>query len=70
MKYWNKRQRVREACWFRIGITSNEGIFAIKQRLQRHDSPGKFFLKYDSGGVWFERREDAVWFALTQRHEL
>jgi hypothetical protein len=36
----------------------------VKRELQLSDSPAKFYFYYGSTTVWFEREQDAVWFAL------
>jgi hypothetical protein len=68
MKYWNRRKQVREKCWIRFDRpTSTTGFFVpkwlVKQWCQKQPSPGKFFL--DDFSIWFERTDDAAWFALT-----
>jgi hypothetical protein len=77
MKYWNRQHRVRERCWFRVaykrGIPTMPAVM-MKRWLQNQASSGKFYIKYplapefSSMGhgyyVYFERAEDATWFAL------
>lgn len=65
MKYWNKDKRVRQEHWFRVQRNGDKPYSEVKRELQLIDSPGKFYLYFGSRSVWFEREQDAVWFALT-----
>lgn len=65
MKYWNKDKRIRQEHWFKVQrVPGTQPYSAIKRQLQLMDSPGRFYLYYGSNTVWFERKEDAVWFSL------
>ena len=74
MKYWNKDKRIRQQHWFPVKRNSvtvvgdGNGYQSIKRQLQLTDSPGKFYLYFGSDTVWFERSEDATWFALSRDH--
>jgi len=37
----------------------------MKQYLQNHPSKNRFFMHIKTMDVWFEKGEDATWFALT-----
>lgn len=81
MKYWNKTKEVRLRCWYQVkipfpdysgtakglivGYYDKISYFEMKRRLQKTDSPGKFYMDMTTKTVWFERSEDAVWFTLT-----
>lgn len=63
MKYWNKDKQVRQAKWHKVQRGDGHYL-TIKRDLQLHDSPGRFYLYFGSNYVWFERKQDAVWFSL------
>lgn len=78
MKYWNKTKKVRERCWTKVaivinhrlaphysGFTTIRGFEAVKTKIQRYPSCGKFFMSIDSNIIWFECAKDATWFILT-----
>lgn len=76
MKYWNKQKEVRRRCWHNVKIRSAHGTGFSSPRegritLQQDPSPGKFYIEYNLHTssvfdivLWFERKEDATWFAL------
>ena len=66
MKYCNKDKKVRQAHWYAIQMADRKGwnYYTVMRELQLSDSPGKFYIYYGSAIVWFEREQDAVWFAL------
>lgn len=37
----------------------------VKRRLQLYQSKGKFFMEINNKNIWFERKEDVIWFSLT-----
>ena len=68
MKYWNKDKRIRQQHWHRVERpTQGQNYQETKRFLQSIDSPGKFYLYFGSSTIWFERKQDAVWYALAQK---
>ena len=65
MKYWNKDKRIRQEHWHKVTRSNSQPYAVVKRKLQLMDSPGKFYLYFGSLTVWFEREQDATWFALT-----
>lgn len=64
MKYWNKDKKVRQQHWHPITPSSWWDYAKTKRELQLMEGSGKFYLYYGSRTVWFERKEDAMWFML------
>lgn len=67
MKYWNKDKEIRRRCWTRIPRPKNLyhiGDQELKRWCQQQSSTGKFYVYYGTDTWWFERPEDASWFAL------
>jgi hypothetical protein len=69
MKYWNKDKRIRQEHWFPVRLRHRHDHITyslVKRQLQHNSSTGKFYLYYGGNTVWFEQKQDAVWFTLTQ----
>lgn len=66
MKYWNKDKKIRQKHWYPVARKSALDYQELKRELQLHDSPGRFYLYFAGAYIWFEREQDAVFFALKQ----
>lgn len=67
MQFYNKRHKVRERCWFEVPLTDQHqrtrSREQTKKELWDYDSTGRFYIDWQPA-VWFEKKEDAVWFTL------
>ena len=67
MKYWNKDKKIRQQYWTKVvheKYTMVSTYDFLKRWCQLQSSTGKFYNYYGSNTWWFERPEDATWFAL------
>ena len=66
MKFWNKDKKIRTQTWTKVRRPVNiiYNMDEMKAWCKNQPSEGKFFVYYASKYWWFERPEDAMWFAL------
>lgn len=81
MKFWNKQPAIRRKYWTKVTLISHPpsiriprpstmwnkwgGFSKLKSQLQNSESTGKFYMDAMIREVWFEHREDAIWFTLS-----
>lgn len=65
MKFWNKDKDIRRRCWTKINRSQGANTDTeVRRWCQLQSSNGKFYHYYGNNSWWFERPEDATWFAL------
>ena len=64
MKWTNKGKAERRNDWFTVNPPARENAKRLHAACKENESDGLFYYHYTNTRWWFEKEEDAIWFAL------
>ena len=64
MKWHNTNKLERRSDWYTVRPPARDKMRSAKAACKENLSSGKFYYHYSNTRWWFEKEEDAIWFAL------